>query len=121
MPKELLSELMGRVGSLTAEEKVHLATFLMERASPTLSPTRSEVTEDVTGQDVKRLRHRQHLDWLKAHQTEYAEQYVALDGDRLVGHGSTLREAAEAARQQGIREPFLVYVFSPDSVPFGGW
>jgi len=63
----------------------------------------------------------QHLTWLKAHREEYSGQYVALDGDRLVGSGETLREANEQAQRQGVTQPFLVHISSEQSAPFGGW
>ncbi|HXG63881.1 MAG TPA: DUF5678 domain-containing protein [Blastocatellia bacterium] len=97
--------LSGMTDQLTAEEKRLLTEYLNQEY---------ENTVGATGR-------RRRLDWLKAHQAEYAGQYVALDGDGLVGCGATLREAAQAARQQGVEHPFLVYVFPPDSAPFGGW
>jgi len=63
----------------------------------------------------------QHMVWLKAHREEYAGQYVALDGDRLVGAGATISEAQEQARQQGVERPFLTRISSANDAPFGGW
>jgi hypothetical protein len=58
---------------------------------------------------------------MKAHREEYAGQYVALDGDRLVGQGRTLAEAHTQARQNGVNDPFLVRLTSENEVLFGGW
>jgi Family of unknown function (DUF5678) len=63
----------------------------------------------------------QHMVWLKAHREEYAGQYVALDGDRLVGTGATISEAHEQARQQGVERPLLTRISSANDAPFGGW
>lgn len=63
----------------------------------------------------------QHMAWLKANREEYAGQYVALDGDRLVGSGATIREAHEQARWQGVEHPFLTHISSVNDAPFGGW
>jgi hypothetical protein len=63
----------------------------------------------------------QHMAWLKAHREEYAGKYVALDGDRLVGAGATIREAHEQARRQGVEHPFLTHISSVNDAPFGGW
>ena len=61
------------------------------------------------------------LEWLKAHREEYAGQYVALAGDVLVGHGRTIREAHEQAKQKGVEDPFLVRLTSEREVLFAGW
>ncbi len=58
--------------------------------------------------------------WLKKHRDEYAGQYVALDGDVLVGHGATIREAHEQAKQNGVNDPFLTRIFSEETVLSGG-
>jgi uncharacterized protein DUF5678 len=71
--------------------------------------------------DTDALRRAQHLAWLKSHREEYAGKYVALDGDRLVGSGSSIREAHEQALREGVDHPFLVHVSSENEAPFGGW
>ncbi|HLF85308.1 MAG TPA: DUF5678 domain-containing protein [Blastocatellia bacterium] len=76
------------------------------------------MNDDETTAALKRA---QHLARLKAHREEYAGKYVALDGDRLVGCGSSIREAHEQARQSGFEQAFLVHVSSVNDAPFGGW
>jgi len=61
------------------------------------------------------------IDWLKANREEYAGQYVALDGNKLVGTGKTIREADEQAKQNGVNKPFLVRVSGEDEILSGGW
>jgi hypothetical protein len=61
------------------------------------------------------------LRWLKAHGHKYIGQWVALDGDRLLGHGTNAREVAEAARAAGVAIPFITQVDPPEEFPFGGW
>ncbi|MBX7218653.1 MAG: hypothetical protein K1Y36_01790 [Blastocatellia bacterium] len=71
-----------------------------------------------TGKEEVRI---QRMAWIKSHRQEFAGQYVALDGDRLVGHGTTIREAQEQAKQQGIPNPFLVRLPAENEVLWGGW
>lgn len=59
---------------------------------------------------------RRRLEWLKAHREEYAGLYVALDGDKLVGQGATMREAREQAIENGVDNPFLVRLDSENTV-----
>lgn len=61
------------------------------------------------------------LEWLKANREEYAGQYVALDGDQLVGHAATIREAHEQAKAVGVENPFLVRLESENTVLSAGW
>src|SRR5437867_1303249 len=59
--------------------------------------------------------------WLAERRGEYAGQSVALDGDRLLAHGTDAREVHRAARRSGVRLPLVVRVEPPDQLPFGGW
>jgi hypothetical protein len=57
------------------------------------------------------------LQWLKEHRHEYLEQWVALDGDRLIAHGPQAREVYAAARAAGIKSPFVEFISVKDELP----
>jgi hypothetical protein len=59
--------------------------------------------------------------WVKEHRHEYVGQWVALDGERLVSHGTNAREVSEAARAAGVEVPFFTRVEPDEELPFGGW
>src|SRR5574341_106056 len=59
--------------------------------------------------------------WLSQHRHEYAGQYVALDEDRLVGHGTDGREVYRRAQAAGVKHPFMAHIEPADALPFGGW
>jgi hypothetical protein len=59
--------------------------------------------------------------WLKEHRAEYAGQWVALDGDRLVSHGEDGRKVYAEAQAAGVEMPYLVHIEPADALPFGGW
>jgi hypothetical protein len=59
--------------------------------------------------------------WLCDYEAQYAGQWVALDGDRLLSHGSDPREVYAEARATGVLVPFVVYAEGPDGVQWGGW
>jgi hypothetical protein len=61
------------------------------------------------------------MEWLKEHHHEYLEQWVALDGDRLIAHGKQAREVYAAARAAGLKSPFVEFISAPNDPPFGGW
>jgi hypothetical protein len=59
--------------------------------------------------------------WLKEHRHEYLGQWVALDGARLISHGTNARDVSEAARADGVKTPFLAHIDPEEELPFGGW
>ena len=120
MSTEMLNELMRRVEDLTGEEKMRLATHLVERAGKS-EPNGSDSTRacvDADAADPERLREQQ---WLSQHGAEYAGRWVALDGDCLLSYGTDGRVVLSEARRAGVAVPFVVRVDSPDELPFGGW
>lgn len=121
MSNEQLTALNDQLASLTPQEKAELAKFLSGQAESNAS--RGETATGASGSDPNdsALKRCHHMAWLKAHREEYAGKYVALDGDRLVGSGSNIREADEQARREGVDRPFLVHVSSENDALFGGW
>jgi Family of unknown function (DUF5678) len=61
------------------------------------------------------------LRWLAEHRQEYAGQFVALDGERLVAHGTNPRAVYCAARSAGLDIPSILRVELEPELPFGGW
>jgi hypothetical protein len=58
--------------------------------------------------------------WLSQHEAEYAGQWLALDGDRLVSHGTDPRKVFAEAQAQGVADPFMAFAES-DEPAMGGW
>ena len=117
MSGEQLTALKEQLVWLTAQEKRDLARFLEDEAARDSAGASQPIADP---QSAARTR-AQHMAWLKAHREEYAGRYVALDGDRLVGSGATIREAHDMARRSGIEHPFLTHISSANDAPFGGW
>jgi Family of unknown function (DUF5678) len=60
-------------------------------------------------------------EWLRQHKHEYVGQWVVLDGDHLVGHGSDPLPFFQQAKAEGVKMPFVHFI-RDDSEPFcGGW
>jgi hypothetical protein len=115
MSAELLKTIKQQSEELTPKEKSQLAHHLLERVKE------QEQTQAVRTNHVDEGTRQRRLEWLKAHREEYAGQYVALDGDVLVGHGATIGEAHKQANEKGVQVPFLVRVTSENEVLFAGW
>jgi len=59
-------------------------------------------------------------EWINQHRDEYLGEWVALQGDCLIAHGSDARQVYLAAREAGISTPYVVRVERVE--PFtGGW
>lgn len=61
------------------------------------------------------------LRWIERHRAEYAGQWVAVRGDRLISSGTQAREVYRAARAAGDERPFVTRVEPADELPFAGW
>lgn len=59
--------------------------------------------------------------WIKEHHAEYAGKYVALKDGQLIATGADLKEAEQAAKEKGVEDSMLTYLFPLDEEPFGGW
>lgn len=85
--------------------------------------------EDGNGSDLPRVlaknlpiqdRSRE-VEWLRKNRAEYAGQWVALSGDRLIASGDDLKQVAETARHQGVPDALMMRVEPNDSLPFAGF
>ena len=51
---------------------------------------------------------------------KYMNEWVCLEGDELVAHGTDALEVDRRAREAGIEAPFLEHIVE-EKYPFGGW
>ena len=58
--------------------------------------------------------------WMKEHAPEYGGQWVALDGDRLIAHGTDATAVFAAADADGAYLPLLAFIEPADAPPFAG-
>jgi hypothetical protein len=65
---------------------------------------------------------RREMDWLRENRAQYANQWVVVDGDRLIAADEDGHRSFAAAKAAGIDVPFLVHVLPEDALPFvPGW
>jgi hypothetical protein len=120
MSSEVLGELMRRSEALSDEEKLRLAHHLLVQAKKSKAgePEGNEAERDATSPDPRR---REEQRWLLQHGSQYAGEWVALNGNCLLSHGTDGRVVLSEARRGGVAVPFVVRVEKPDELPFGGW
>jgi hypothetical protein len=62
------------------------------------------------------------MKWLEENRAAYADQWVAVEGDRLIAANVDPLPVFSAAKAAGIQTPFVVHVLPEDSLPFiPGW
>lgn len=101
------------------EKQLPASSLLEIKRAEALHNNASFAFSQLTNDEIQKRKH--HIQWVKAHQMEYAGKYVALNGYCLVGEGDSYPEAYEMARKAGINKPFVTQVFAPDTTVFVGW
>ena len=61
------------------------------------------------------------VEWLQKHRDEYAGQWIALDGERLIASGDDLKQVISTARRLGVPDALMMRVEPNDALPFAGF
>ncbi len=120
MNTEQLNTIKQQLLALSADEKLDLATYLHEQAQ---KDKEVEVAAAQTNgyEETPDPYRRREMEWLKQHDKEYAGQYVALLGNRLVAHADTLPELDRLIKASGVQRPVVTRIKALGEVLFGGW
>jgi len=92
----------------------HLLAHQQQEPQPPSKPPQDRRVPPVPAPDSRR-----EVQWLAAHAREYAGQWVALDGDRLLAHGPQPQAVWAAAEASGVYLPLVTFVENPDSLYAG--
>lgn len=117
MSTELVQTIKQQLTQLSLHERGEIERFLREQAQQDQAQT--PLVMPLGNQESKR---QQRAAWLAVHRAEYAGQYVALDGNRLLGTGSNYPEAARSAKAAGVPDAYIDFVYPADyQGEMGGW
>lgn len=61
---------------------------------------------------------KENMRWLADHWREYQDQWVALDGDRLIAHGDDFKTVDAAASADGAYLPMVTFIEREPDRPF---
>lgn len=112
----LLDELINQISTLPAADKMRLFKALGEQLkNGSGSSLEARFVDPIPEPDPEPNRR-----WMAAHRGEYAGQWVALDGDRLIAHGRNAKEIFTAAHADGAYLPLVTFVPPADEPPFVG-
>jgi hypothetical protein len=59
--------------------------------------------------------------WIAENGEKYLNQWVCLEGDRLIAHGADGREVYRKARAAGVKAPFINFIEEEPEAFWGGW
>jgi hypothetical protein len=87
-------------------------------------PRRGRAAQLVSSRAVRRVPYidrSREMRWIREHQAEYADMWVALDGDRVIAADFNAKVVFAAARAASVGRPLFVHMEPRDALPFGGW
>lgn len=106
------NEIIETLKTLPSSEKVKILEWLTEEEKE-----KREKDENLQ-RDIERYKKSEK--WLKENREKYMNQWVCLEGDQLIAHGTDGMEVHRKAKEAGIEAPFLEHIVD-ESKPFGGW
>jgi len=112
-----LEKMIAAARTLPPEDRNRLRVWLEAQERQEAEPHNHQ---EAVRQDSEKFQHA--MEWIQAHRDEYLGQWVVLEGDRLISHGSDARQVYEEARAAGIEAPFLERVTAEEKQPYwAGW
>jgi len=109
------NEVIETIRTLPIQEKAKVYEWLDEEKREFVK--KSQRLEK-TGDRLERFKKAEK--WLAENREKYMNEWVCLDGDKLIAHGSDALEVDRQAKEAGIEAPFLEHIVE-EKYPFGGW
>jgi len=78
------------------------------------------VTDELGPKPAFNTREREQ-EWLRLNGPRYPGEWVAIEGDQLVGRGESAKAVLLQARAAGIPHPLVMHIPKEPPLPFGGW
>lgn len=103
MATATVEQILETIATLPANEQTRLRQALNQQ--PGKKEPLGKFVDPIPEPDPKPS-----MDWLRENSEEYAEQWVALDGDRLIAHGSIAKEVFDAADADGAYLPLVTFI-----------
>ena len=116
-----LEQIIEAAGHLLPADRQQLQRWLQEQETlDAQQPSPLTPSRETPQQTMERFR--KAMAWIDEHRAEYLGQWVALDGDRLLSHGTDALQVHREAKAAGMVTPFLEQVAEKEEGPYwGGW
>jgi len=115
-----VENILQQIIQLPPAEQIRLAHLIEEQRieEPQAKPGKAPLDKRVPAQPTPdRTREWQ---WIESHKQEYAGQWVALEGDRLVASSPNRSDISAALKTAGAKRPLIHRISSPDDLPYIG-
>jgi Family of unknown function (DUF5678) len=105
--EEAILDKVRRLPPAKQEEVLRFADGLQHTDAPRMVPCRERARE---------------MKWISENRSAYADQWVAVEGDRLIAADTDALKVYAAATSEGVEVPFVVHILPADPLPFvPGW
>lgn len=111
-----VENILKQIEELPFFEQRQLSNLLNDKLSKTKKESPGKLLPSIPMPDYTDA-----MQWLIDNAREYAGQWVALDGARLIAHGHDHLEVYAAATADGAYLPLIELVEDPDAPPFAGF
>lgn len=108
--------IFAEIAALPGDEKAKLFSLLNRNGSRENDSHDGEFGEWFDSPDPEPS-----LRWISEHRQEFANQYVALQGDKLIAHSPNSDEVIAAVRSAGLNGIFFTLIPSADEPVFAGF
>ncbi|MGH9766940.1 MAG: DUF5678 domain-containing protein [Blastocatellia bacterium] len=114
-----VENILQQIDQLPPVEQSRLARLLEERRAE-LARQPAKAPRDKRLPDRPAVDDTRERAWIEEHRREYAGQWVALDGDRLVAASPNQAEVWAAVKEDGAKLPLVCRIPAPDEpLPIG--
>ena len=114
MSKVTIESILDQIAQLPASEQAQLHHLLEEEAKPE-EPAKRPLDRRLPPRPMPEGA-QPAVDWIAENAREYAGQWVALDGKRLIAHSKDHNEVWSAAKSDGAKMPLIGFVNNPDEI-----
>ncbi len=120
MPNPSLDKFVTEIQSLPYGELLQLRRMLDQRLRETAQKPDLPMTPKFAGRTSPPKDRSQEREWLAQHRHEYAGQWIALDGDRLIAHDAEYEPVSQAVKAARATEALILLVEGSEAPPFIG-
>jgi hypothetical protein len=114
-----VENILQQIDQLPPFEQSRLAQLLEERRVRQ-APQPAKAPRDKRLPDRQALDDTREREWIKKHRQEYAGQWVALDGDRLIAASPNQADVWAAVKDDGAKLPLVARIRASDEpLPIG--
>lgn len=107
-----VNEIIEAIHNLPKGEQLKVRQLLFEEEKQK-TIKKKDVSEQIE-------RYKKARKWIDENGGKYMNQWVCLDGEKLIAYGTDGMEVHRKAKEAGIEIPFIHRIVD-ESLPFGGW